>query len=237
MNFTTEQIEAITQGVLLQLRSRGIVVSGGIGAERVGSRNARLSSGANTNGEPTTAKADQPVVVGSVVTEDMLSAAGIGGGTIQIDAGAVITPSGHDYIRRHQIAVVSSSVGVSNTAPGLLLFMGNLPAATSAASTANWQTIDVGCEREAAAKARKELPAPVVCCVDEPSIAACLLNRDQSIRAAVITDATDLTHLVSSMNPHVVCINAVGWSFASFLRLLKQMTTHTAAPSSWKELS
>lgn len=224
MKFSATQIEAITQGVLQQLRSRGVVVSQ--------SANSPVANGGGDE------KVTGGITLSSkVITEDMLAAADVAGKSVRIPLGSVITPSGHDYIRRHHVIVQTGEPTAAVGSVGTLITMNNFATAASAASTAKWAKLAADCEFQAAAIAQKHLPGKVVCCVAEPSTTACLLNRDRSIRAAVITENTDIGVLDSTMNPHVVCLNPIGWSFAALLRLLKQVSPGDAAPSSWKELS
>jgi hypothetical protein len=67
-------------------------------------------------------------------------------------------------------------------------------------------------------------------------VVACLLNRSAEIRAAVITKATNLLTLTTVMSPHVVCLDASGWSFGDILKLLRSLAVVSHAPATWNEL-
>ena len=223
--FSSQQIELITQGVLQEPRSRGVVVTAADATASDSSVDAVPKVTANAVEVSTT-----------VLTEDSLAAINAAGQTLSVPYGAVITPSGHDYIRRHGITISTAAVPRGDSAGGVLIAAGSIPAAAVAAETARWQVVEVGCEFEAAGRAASHLPQPVVCCVAEPAVAACLLNRDAAVRAAVITQHTDIRVLGRLMNPHVVCLNSVGWSFAAVLQLLRQLSAAgNAAPAGWKE--
>ena len=95
MNFSTTQIEAITQGVLQQLRSRGVVVSRGTGNNPVPSL-----------------PADAGLPVGDkVITEDSLAAIGAAGKTVRIaSSGWLLTTStlprkDMQIARRHEMTL------------------------------------------------------------------------------------------------------------------------------------
>lgn len=229
MNFTAIQIEAITRRVLRELSSRGV----GIATAR-----------AETLPVPSATSAETAAVAvagidAKVITEDTLLAANAAGQTISVLAGAVITPSGHDYIRRNSVTISNHPpvAGIA-TSSGVLIVSGNQTAAVSAANTAKWNIISAGCDFDAADKAGDELARPVVCCVGEPSLTACLLNRNAEIRAAVITQTTDIGLLGTIMNPQVICLDSAGWSFAALLKLFRRLVASTAtAPVAWKELS
>ena len=227
MPFTSQQIEAITQDVLRELRSLGVSIAA------VQNEVPSRPSNAITTGEHSTLNA-------RVITEDALAAAGVSGRTVSIPAGAVITPSGHDYIRRHRVSVTNGAAEKSEDASGVLIVVGSCSAASSAATSARWSVIEAGCEFDAAYKAqktRKQLPRPVICCGGQPAVVACLLNRNRELRAAVVAPDTDFVLLSESMNPHVVCMDSSGWSFAAFRRLFRQVDgSDLVAPSNWKEL-
>ena len=235
MIYSSQQIETITQSVLRELRSRGVAVA-----------TAPRGSESISPSQPTAVEAKQSeadskgasvVVTANVVTEDTLTAVQAAGRVVNIPAGAVITPSGHDYIRRHSVSVNVSSGASKSGGIGTLLVIGTCASAETAARAAEWKSLDAGCEPDAAWKSRKHLSGPVVCCGGNPSIVACLLNRDNKIRAAVVDARTDLTTLAATMNPQVVCLDSVGWSFASYLRLFRQLANaDMSAPKKWKEL-
>jgi hypothetical protein len=223
MTFSSGQIEQITQSVLRELRSRGVVVA----ADR------RVSDApqASANG--------QVVLQHRVITEDILAEAGVAGRSVTIPAGAVITPSGHDYIRRHQVTIASGVSGKSHVTAGVLVCIGTASSVKAAAGSAKWTTVAAGCERDAAKKIQAEaLAKPVVCCGGEPSAVACLLNRDAGLRVAVISRGTDIDRLMALMNPQAVCLDATGWSFAELVRLFRQLgMSGNTVPSGWKELA
>lgn len=232
MIFSSQQIETITQSVLQELRSRGVAIAA-----------ADAGSTHSFNGKPQATASDTKAdacglpLNAKVITEDSLLAAGVSGKTISIPAGAVITPSGHDFIRRNNVSITNGGVNTPATSGGLLIVIGDCSAAASAASSAKWRATKAGCEVDAANKTTKHMPRPVVCIGGEPSVTACLLNRTKEIRAAVIATDTDLHQLSTAMNPQVVCLNSVGWTFAAVLKLLRQLNgSNAAAPSKWKEL-
>ena len=221
MTFSSQQIEAITQSVLRELHARGVV----------------SSAARNTSSDTTTA----PVAVlqQKVITEDTLAAAGAAGHSLAIPQGAIITPSGHDYIRRHAVSISSGLPSAEATTTGSLISVGDCSTAASAASAVHWNIVVAGCEFEAAAEAEKVAAShPVACCGRQPSITACVMNRNTNLRAAVVTQSTDMDLLVSAMNPQVICLDANGWTFTELRRLFQQMTTASSeTPAGWKELA
>jgi len=231
MNFTSQQIEAITASVLRELASRGVAVAANL---RSGTRQSSVAEVRSESGD------SGYVIADKVVTEDALVAAGAAGQTVSLTVGAIITPSGHDYIRRNGVTVTSgiNTSATAKSASGLLIMIGNCSSALSAASTAKWQVVEAGCEFDAATKATKQNQSPIVCTGGEPSVTACLVNRNADIRAAVVTQNTDIELLTSVMNPQVLCLDSSGWSFAALLRLFRQLSvSNSAAPAGWKEVT
>ncbi|MCP4171751.1 MAG: hypothetical protein GY758_13365 [Fuerstiella sp.] len=224
MTFSSQQIEAITQSVLRELHARGVVSAAAVAAR-------------NTSDD--TSAAPVAVLQQKVITEDTLAAADAAGHSLAIPAGAVITPSGHDYIRRHAVSISSGLPSASTATTGTLISVGDCTAASSAAAAANWTIVAAGCEFEAAAEAEQVTERhPVACCSRQPSIAACLVNRDSSIRAAVVTQNTDMNLLFSAMNPQVICLDSNGWTFTELRRLFRRISAVSrATPAGWKELT
>jgi len=215
MEFSVTQVDAITQGVLRELQSRGIDVES--------ARGDRVSQTLNEK----------------VVTEAVLEAANTAGRTVSLLAGAIITPSGYDYIRRNGVVLSSAVQTVTEKGIGILIAVGEARTATAAASALCWSVVDADCEVEAAENAVLSANSkPVVCCGGEPSIAACLINRDRKLRAAVVTVDTNMDLLHRTMNPHVVCMDPIGWSFTGLRNLLRRMSARTVdVPAGWKELT
>ncbi len=175
-----------------------------------------------------------------VVTEPVLIAAKAAGRAIALHPGAVITPSGRDFIRRNSVRLSSRISGADGTVTtGTLISVGTNSTADSAGSAAGWKTLTASTEFAAAAAAADNLSRGIVtCCGGEPSVVACLLNRNPAMRAAVITPATDLLTLMSLMRPQIVCVASSGWSFGELLKLLRALAVSSVAPAAtWIELS
>ena len=189
--------------------------------------------------EPGAIQATTLPVPGLVISEDVLIRSNAAGRTISLQSGAIITPSGRDYVRKNAIRI-STQIGGSKavTGTGTLIAIGSNTNSKSAASAAGWQTLAASTEQEAASLASGQLLNGLVACFGgEPSVVACLLNRNSSVRAAVVTRSTNLAALTSLLNPQVVCLESAGWSFSELLRLLKGLVLLPAAPKGWAELN
>ena len=173
-----------------------------------------------------------------VITEEVLNAARAAGRIIAINPDAVVTPSARDYIRRNAVQLTSRMVGSVTATSGLLIGIGASSLAFSAAAAADWKTLAVSTEREAAAITAQHITTGLVTCIGgEPSVVACLLNRNQAVRAAVVTRVTNLVTLAALMNPQVVCLEASGWSFGELLKVFRSLAATRTAPVDWQEMA
>lgn len=222
MTISAEFIDQIVQNVMREMQSRV----------------ATVDAPARMRSEPTATL--ETLQIGSrVVSEDVLAKANAAGRAISLSSGAVITPSGRDYIRKNGIRLASDVVGGKSGKPvgGTFIVIGN-DATTSAASAAGWKLLTAKSEFDAAAMTAEKLTTGLVASFGgEPSVVACLLNRNPTVRAAVVTRTTNLATLTTVLNPQVVCLDSACWSFAELLRLLRGLSLSAAIPKNWKELT
>ena len=231
MNFNTQQIEAIVQSVIGQLVTRGVDVR---------QRRSMANRAANGNllSHDTAATADAAIIIsGKVITEECLATANAAGRAVRLQTGAIVTPSGHDFMRRHSVTMAGFSKDEDVAATAGLVVASSCHAAASAAGTAGWKLEEVSCEREAARVCHAQPSRRIVCCVDVPSITACLLNRRPDTRAAVLEPTAATEQLLTQMNPHVLVLESSRWSFTALLRLLKQLSRFGLnTPDGWEEV-
>ncbi|MFO1003823.1 MAG: hypothetical protein U0936_26125 [Planctomycetaceae bacterium] len=144
-------------------------------------------------------------IAAKVVSEDILVAARASGRTIVLQAGAIITPSGKDYIRKNGVTVAGSALNKPATvSTGSFVVVGNNATCQSAASTAGWKTSAVGNEHDAALAASQTLKRHHRHLRRNYPSWRASLNRNPDVRAAVITKATNLITLTTVMSPQVV---------------------------------
>lgn len=220
MNISAEYIDQIVQNVMREMQTRVPMMD--------------VSAPVETR---QTAAAETLQIGSRVVSENVLTSANAAGRAITLAAGAVITPSGRDYIRKNGVRLVSD-VGLKNSASngGTFISIGDITT-SSAAAAAGWKMLTAPTEFGAAALASEKLATGIVTSFGgEPSVVACLLNRNPAVRAAVVTRTTNLATLTSVMNPQVVCLDSTGWSFAELLRLLRGLSMSSVIPKQWKEI-
>lgn len=218
MTFSSEFIDEIVRNVMRELN--------------LPSTSAPAAPAPPSSGSAVTLTSD-------VITEDTLANHGVSGGSIVLPPGAVITPSGRDYLRRYQITVSSvPSTATSAATGGLVLITGEAANMTAAAKSVGWDiTGATGCFDAANQTAQRCSSQPTVCCSAQPSVIACLINRNCGRRAAVLTTDTCQTELFDEMNPDTICLSPTGWSFGQLMQLLKRLGSRsTGTPATWKEL-
>ena len=173
-----------------------------------------------------------------VITEEVLVKAQAAGRAVAFSPAAVMTPSARDFIRRNDVRLASQVHGSVTAVSGLLIGIGGNSTAISAAAAAGWKAQTAATEIDASTIAAQHVISGIVtCCGGEPSVVACLLNRNSAMRAAVITRTTNLVTLATVMNPQVVCLESSGWSFGELLRLFRTLAPSAPVPATWKEMS
>jgi hypothetical protein len=230
MTISAQFIDQIVQNVMREMQTRVPTVAAAAPA---------VAAAAPAVMKQTVAvKADTLQIAGRVISENVLIAANAAGRAISLQSGAVITPSGREFIRKNNVRMTSLIGGKSvASAAGTFIVVGPNTVVHTAASAAGWKTLAAATEFDAAVVAAQNTGTGMVtCCGGEPSIVACLLNRNPAVRAAVITRATNLVTLATVMNPQVVCLDSSGWSFGDILRLLRSLAAPSGTPDYWKEI-
>lgn len=227
MTVDAAYIDQIVQNVMREMKSRVTVPA-------VSSAPLATSQAVSV---PSAEAGTSLTIAAKVVSEDILNAARAAGRTVVLQAGAIITPSGKDYIRKNAVTIAGSALNKPATvSTGSFIVVGNNATCQSAASATGWKTSVVSNEHDAAVIASQQLKSGItVTCGGEPSVVACLLNRNPDARAAVITKATNLLTLTTVMSPQVVCLDSSGWSFGDILKLLRSLTAANR-PQGWKEI-
>ena len=228
MNLDATYIDQIVQNVMREMNLRTASVDAGLSAAK--------PADAKPAALPPLAVAPAVHIAAKVVSEDALIAAGAAGKTVSLTAGAIVTPSGRDFIKKNGVRLSSEISKPAGVSSGSVILIGASPVIQSAATSAGWSASTAGSEVEAASAAASGLTKSlVVTCGGEPSVVACLLNRRPEVRAAVITKSTNLVTLATVMSPHVVCLDSSGWSFGDILKLLRSLSAANR-PQGWKEI-
>jgi len=216
MKLTAEHVEEIVRSVLRELQPAPAAVSA------LPAVTAAAAAGVAAGGVT--------AVHGLVISEAVLSAAGVAGGTVSLQRGAVLTPSGRDYLRRHAVRVASQLPGAAaRVLGGLVIQCLRSAVVESAAGAAGWGVETVSSEDAAIGRVLQlHGERPLVCVSSDPAV---------DVRAAAVTGASDLQRLTERLRPTVVCLDGAGWSWTQLLRMLRmQSSVARSAPAGWREV-
>ncbi|MFT5323280.1 MAG: hypothetical protein ACI8P0_001129 [Planctomycetaceae bacterium] len=173
----------------------------------------------------------------SIVTADLLAEKSAGRTQISVTSKAVVTPSARDWLRHNKVELIRSVA--SGTAPHAKesdrLVITHSSDQTidrvleDAARPANggWKRKSVGSADEAAKKVigefRRESSRVIVVLTSEPEVAACLANRNEKVRAAVVADAAAVVRVKSGLDGNVFVVDPTGRSFFELRNILRRI--------------
>lgn len=159
----------------------------------------------------------------SVITQELLETNSNGATRIRIGPKAIVTPSARDFLRIRGIECVreSSASARQNTARWQAIITKMTPAVAAMLEDTNntsalWDRRLLAFVAEASQQAISAIcrgeATGVVVFTDEPEHVACLVNRNDRVRATVVTNAQTVGELRQSFNPNVLAINPVNKS-------------------------
>ncbi len=171
-----------------------------------------------------------------IITADLLAENAAGQNAVEVSSRAIVTPSAKDWLRHNKVE----------------LTRGTRTQASSASKSSDWlvvvhsagETVEkvledasrsgsIGSDRESvanatsAAKAAGEAVAGggrgVVVISGEPEVVACLANRSESVRAAVVADAAAVARVKAGLNGNVFVVDPAGRSYFELRNLLRRI--------------
>lgn len=168
----------------------------------------------------------------AVVTQELLEKT-IGTETrVRILPRAILTPSARDFVRHRGLTVIrqAQAVAAKPVAAWHVLITKAVPQIQQTLDAL--QTAGIPYERhllgqtaEAATQATSLLcrgeAAGVIALTDEPELLACLTNRNERVRAAVLRDVGGLDRMQRSLKPNLLAIDPVNRSSFELRQLLK----------------
>ena len=240
MALTSDKLEEIVRQVLQELRAGQVARPAAAVAPAAATSSVPVSAARVGAAPAVLTSADVVAISDRAVTESVLANAGAAGRTVSLVRGAVLTPSARDYIRRHNVRLstaVTATASVSAAAfAGAVVIVGRESTVRMAAAAVGWPVREVADNFSAARAAQELLPGKRVLCVcPSPAIAACVLNRDSAIRAAVLERAVGMERLLEQMQPQAVCLQSEGWGYPELSRLLGLMQRPLQQPAGWSE--
>lgn len=173
----------------------------------------------------------------SVVTADLLTEKAAGRKSIVVKERAIVTPSARDWLRHNSAELI---FGVTTVPARTEVKSDRLVIAHSASQTIDrvlqdasrqsnggWNRKNVESAEEAAKKAigelRRESSRVIVVLTSEPEVAACLANRNEKVKAAVVVDASAIARVKSGLGGNVFVIDPAGRSFFELRNILRKI--------------
>jgi hypothetical protein len=177
------------------------------------------------------------VLADSVITADLLSEKSSGRKWISVTSKAIVTPSARDWLRHNNVELirgVASGTGSQPIESGRLVIthssdqtIDRVLEDASRQSSGGWNRKSVESVDEAAKKAigelRRESSRVIVVLTSEPEVAACLANRNEKVRAAVVADAAAVARVKSGLDGNVFVVDPTGRSFFEMRNLLRRI--------------
>lgn len=188
-----------------------------------------------TDNEQTTQLTD------SVITADVLAENVAGGINVVVGERAIVTPSARDWLRHNKVELIHDTRAASAKASASVEVNSDRLVITHAASqtidrvledagrpsNGGWNRKSVESADEAAKKAigelRRESSRVIVVLTTEPEVVACLANRNEKVKAAVVADAAAVVRVKSGLDGNVFVIDPTGRSFFELRNILRQV--------------
>lgn len=178
-----------------------------------------------------------------VITAELLD--GLSHGmTVNVPTRAIITPSGWDVIRERNLKVdrldtksvspagpAASASPSTTTSSRLVIIVRNTDAVQRACEDLNgqWSQELLGCPDDAAKLAITELSRGsldrIMVLAEQTHRAACLANRHEAVKAAVIKDVGDVKAVRKQLKVNTFCVDPSGRSYFELRNLFREITT------------
>lgn len=177
----------------------------------------------------------------SVVTADVLEEKVAGRSNVFVGERAIVTPSARDWLRHNNVELIHETNAASAGVTASIEMKSDKLVITHSASqtidrvledagqrsNGGWNRKSVESADEAANKSigelRRESSRMIVVLTSEPEVAACLANRNEKVKAAVVADAAAVARVKSSLDGNVFVIDPAGRSFFELRNILRQI--------------
>jgi uncharacterized protein YgbK (DUF1537 family) len=173
----------------------------------------------------------------SIITADVLAEKVADRKNVVVGARAIVTPSARDWLRHNNVELIH---GVADTSASAEMKSDKLVITHSTSQTIDrvmeeagrqsnggWNRQSVETADEAVKKSigelRRESSRVIVVLTSEPEVAACLANRNEKVKAAVVADAAAVARVKSGLDGNVFVINPAGRSFFELRNILRQI--------------
>jgi len=204
---------------------------------------AQLQPAAASRAEGMASLATEVQLDHPIITADVLEDRVRNGQLVQIGAKSILTPSARDWLRENNIRWQRAGRTSANAvaASRRILLIGTVTPAVRNLREAltGWKQELLGRPAElaeAAVRAIASGDAELVVAVSEAAdVVACRANRNDRVRAAVVTSVEHLHLLAEHLGPNVLVINPRGRSFVELRNLLRALAALPAPKNRHQE--
>jgi len=177
----------------------------------------------------------------SVITADVLAEKVAGQKHVVVGERAIVTPSARDWVRHNKVALIHVKTAASTEAQASVKEKSDKLVITHSAgqtidrvledagrqTNGGWNRKNVESADEAAKKAigelRRESSRVIVVLTSEPEVAACLANRNEQVKAAVVADAAAVARVKFGLDGNVFVVDPAGRSFFELRNILRRV--------------
>ena len=177
----------------------------------------------------------------SVITADVLTEKVTGQKHVVVGERAIVTPSARDWILHNKVALIHEKTAASTAAPASVKEKSdNLVITHSTGQTIDrvledagrqtnggWNRKNVesadGAAKKAIGELRRESSRVIVVLTSEPEVAACLANRNEQVKAAVVGDTAAVARVKSELDGNVFVVDPAGRSFFELRNILRRV--------------
>jgi len=172
----------------------------------------------------------------NIITADLLAENAAGRSVVEVCSRAVVTPSARDWLKQNKVELSRGSSAKASSNNGKsewLLVVQTAGEAVEAVLDDAGRSGAIGSHRETASDAASAAKVAVAAverggkCVvfsAEPEIVACLANRNEKVRAAVVADAATVDRVKSGFDGSAFVVDPTGQSFFELRNLLRRIS-------------
>lgn len=193
-------------------------------------RSVAVSEPGTLNSQPSTLNLSE-----NVITADLLAETSVGKSVVEVSSQAIVTPSARDWLKQNRIELTrrpDAETSTNNQKPDWLLVVQTTGAAVEIVLDDAGRSGAPGSLRESASDAASAAKLAIAAverggkCVvfsAEPEIVACLANRNEKVRAAVVADAAAVDRVKSGLDGNAFVVDPTGRSFFELRNLLRRI--------------
>ena len=170
-----------------------------------------------------------------VITADVLAEKSAGRKNVVVGPRAIVTPSARDWLRHNKVELIHGETAAAPRMKSDRLVIIHSASQTidrvledaGRQSNGGWNRKSVESADEAAKKAigelRRESSRVIVVLTSEPEVVACLANRNEKVKAAVVADAAAVARVKAGLDGNAFVVDPTGRSFFELRNIIRQI--------------